>query len=381
MKPNILSVWQTAAIVNGVSENASSCTPLYVGRFFSNCYQTALSFRLCNIRFNSAKPPFVTLSVYCNQITSNASGSTGFLHLGILNSGNAAQDIVAPISSVNENSYITFNLTELLKPYFQRRSRAVTILISPDSSLNYLCSFAAKNSPYPPYLAYSSSSDCISNCSSPCCKANCSPCNCKPDCCPPVLIPGPQGPAGPQGNPGTSGSLSTYAQIYNPNFTTSVSTAFVATRPVNYISLSNETVPNYTTGGFTISTTNGVTNDTLTFPQTGTYEITISLIFSFPIVDTATAGDGYLVIFVIQNEAATYNQNLLYEGSIPANDDGDSFSYQVNVSFLYNVTSLPDGISIGLTDFALNGTATSDPPTINVGNLIVDAVRIGPPVA
>lgn len=348
MNQFIQPILKASNILNGNIEECLSCAPLYAGLFISDCYQSTLTFQLDTIHYEPDCPVYITLSIYCRQLTTNSATAGGVLRIGVLNSENLDTDFASQITADNANTNLTFNLTALIEEHLKNNAETITLIIYPDSNLNSLVSFDSIGSQNPPYLTVYA-------------MEKCSDCKCSPSV---------------QFFNYTTG-LDTFAQVFNPNYTVDVSTNISATG-VNFISLSNNGLPQcYYTAGFSLTSTAGVPNDTLSFPKTGMYQISVSLIFIFYMPDDAVNGDGFTVIFNIQNQSGSYIQNLLYLGVVPDGTQNDLVSYQVDITFLYNSTTLPDGILIGLSTFAFNSESTTNPDNIRVGNLVLDAIRIG----
>ncbi|MDO5294545.1 MAG: hypothetical protein Q4F05_17560 [bacterium] len=186
---------------------------------------------------------------------------------------------------------------------------------------------------------------------------------------------GPTGPTGPTGATGATGptgttaNLSTYAQLNDNNYTTSV-----VTTGAN-IALPTTGLPsNYSTGNFSIGTTT-VTNDTFIFQQAGMYKISVSLASTFTIPTGVTSGSQYAAIFQVSNIAGSYTQNLYYQSVIPINSTGDTQAEQVNLSFFYNAPAANDGIILSLEAFDIDNA--TNPATLSIGNIVITAIRIG----
>lgn len=102
-------------------------------------------------------------------------------------------------------------------------------------------------------------------------------------CCCPA---GPQGPVGPEGPEGISGDVVTnYMQVFDFDFTT----AYTAPSTIR-LNINSGDI--FQKGGFFIST-NTTPNDTINFPEIGTYFVNALITYSFLPISTVALGDTY----------------------------------------------------------------------------------------
>lgn len=158
------------------------------------------------------------------------------------------------------------------------------------------------------------------------------------NCCDPR---GPRGPRGPQGPAG----VQSWVQLYDRNFTNELLSN-------SYLNLSNVGISdNFTTGGYTLSSTQGVTNDTLTFNGPGHYLVQVNLKTSFLYPKASLpVGDTYQILFEIVDENNAIYSSVVYYGIIPANQEGVVQVDLSNSFIAYNGTTTPQ-LKVRLSNF------------------------------
>ncbi len=135
-----------------------------------------------------------------------------------------------------------------------------------------------------------------------------------------------------------------WVQLFDRNYTNELTSS----APLN---LSNEGIKSdFTTGGFALST-NTVTNDTLTFPDTGHYFVTIQLRASFLLpLSPPPVGSTYQILFSILDANNSTLNNLVFNGIIP-NDPNAVLDETLSTSFVIYDAAAPPQLKIVLSNF------------------------------
>ena len=161
---------------------------------------------------------------------------------------------------------------------------------------------------------------------------------------------GSDGAVGPEGPPGPAGPQS-WVQLYDRNYTNEL------TASGDYLNLSNEGVnSNYTTGGYLLTSTHMTTNDTLVFPEPGTYLVQINMKTSFLYnnAPAPTAGNSYQILFNILDANDGTLGSMVYEGMIPNDYDTSLAETTMTSSLVVSDTVSAPAIKIALANFDFN---------------------------
>lgn len=152
---------------------------------------------------------------------------------------------------------------------------------------------------------------------------------------------GPRGPRGPQGPAGAQ----SWVQLFDRNFTNEIFND-------SYLNLSNTGISeSFTTGGYTLSSTQGVTNDTLTFNGPGHYLVQVNLKTSFLYpVTPQPVGNTYQILFEVVDENNVPYCSMVYYGIIPANQESVVQVDLSNSFIAYNGATSPQ-LKIRLSNF------------------------------
>lgn len=194
------------------------------------------------------------------------------------------------------------------------------------------------------------------------------PCDCKSKkrCC--CCLRGPQGEPGPQGEQGIAGEVITnFMQAYD----FFLLTQYTAPSPIQLLLNSGDILQR---GGFFITTTT-VPNDTINFPEIGTYLVNATIVYTFIPDGTVVTGD----VYGINMSANSVPTVLPLEEVIESRIMGiptlgpTLLATTVKMNFMVSVTTLPFTMSfnINVFDFAI-----ADNNTLNI-TIAVDIVQLG----
>lgn len=382
MKQIILQPVQNRSLT--ISKNPSHSSNLYVGYWNCEYYATLLEFDLSTLINDYINLTHINLYLYLNEFNTEFPDASQIIHLAVMNndSGNYIPiDLSVCLCKQNETAYIAFNLADLLNEILTNKIYHPSFIFYSDAPDSPLSSFDSLTQQNPPLLVANYVD--LSNSSAPAATGPTGPTG-------PSGVTGPTGPTGPAGSDGTAG-------LTGPIGPTGLTGPTGPTGPVlnQYIQLNDQVdtnqvpssggnlnlsisgiTPDYATSGFSLTTTSS-TNDTLLIEEPGMYNIQISLIFQFTIPANSVNGDGFTVLFDVNNTEGTTLQSIVYEGVIPNDTQGLFYQYQKNLSFLYNVPTAPEGIIVSLLGIDFNNNDTTVPSTISVGDIIVIAIRLG----
>ncbi|MDO5294541.1 MAG: hypothetical protein Q4F05_17540 [bacterium] len=182
------------------------------------------------------------------------------------------------------------------------------------------------------------------------------------------------GPTGSTGPIPPDAPLESFGQLDEPSYTAGV---FSTGGNISLPSTGFET--GFSTGDYSITTTS-TPNDTIAFERAGVYFVAASFFFSFIIPPSALDNSGYTAVFRLTNLAGTFTQDLLYQDTIGQTQQLTTLEQQLSTTFLYNVTSTSDGLILSLLSFVINAPSIVEPRGINIGSIVISAVRISDPL-
>ena len=180
---------------------------------------------------------------------------------------------------------------------------------------------------------------------------------------------GPQGPQGPKGDTGATGATGaqgpkgdtgatgpqgplapqSWVQLLDRNFTNELTTNA-------YVNLCDSGISDvYTTGGYSLTSTEGVTNDTLVLPEAGTYKIDLTFNYSFLYNNSPapTFGDEFQVLFNLYDDVGQIFAITDYK-IVPNSGSQNVTSNLVSLSFLHNFSAASPELKLKLDNFNFN---------------------------
>lgn len=160
---------------------------------------------------------------------------------------------------------------------------------------------------------------------------------------------GSQGPKGDTGATGPTGPLApqSWVQLLDRNFTNELTAN-------GYLNLCNVGIDSdYTTGGYSLTSTQGVTNDTLVLPESGVYKIDLTFSYSFIYNNSPvpTFGDEYQVLFNVMDDTNTTIFPMSYYGIVANTASQFATGNIACISFLHNFTSATPAVKLRLDNF------------------------------